>query len=216
MDRSFNQSLYQGLVDFIHNEKCDHCDPETGSDPKKQLIAKAFKPSQDNTTDFINTYVSAMKGYDVLGLAGFNHATPLNAMMIHKDKDDKTAEPLASNADPEINKIANSTAFVLLDSNVNSNQNVASVQFRADQPGFLAALAACQYLYNNLEVYHKNHEDLSVAAFGGVAIPTVTIYIGGFQRGVEFFNNKILLSAIEGRIRGSGGPYYYFAGVPEH
>lgn len=213
MDRSFNQSLYQGLVDFIHNERCDHCDPETGHDPKAQCIAKAFKPSQDNTTDFINTYVAAMRDYDVLGLAGFNHATPLNAMMIHKDIGGGV-DPLASNADPEINKIANSTAFVLLDSNINSNQNVASVQFRADQPGFLSALATCQYLYNNMEMYHKDYKDLAVAAFGGVAIPTVTVYIGGFQRGIEFFNDKILNSSLAPTLL-SGGPWYYFDGEPK-
>ena len=76
-------------------------------------------------------------------------------------------------------------------------------------------MATCQYLYNNLDVYHKNHEDLAVAAFGGVAIPTVTVYIGGFQRGIEFFNQKVLMSAIgtyptfEG-----GGPWFYFNGAP--
>lgn len=197
MDRSFNQSLYQGLVDFIHNERCDHCDPETGKDPKNEYIAKAWKPSQDNTTDFINTYISAIRQNDVLGLAGFNHSTPLSTMMIHKNLDDGSVDPLASNADSEVNKMCNETAFILLDSNIANNQNIASVQFRADQPGFLSGLATCQYLINNLDMYHDKFQDLAVAAFGGVPIPTVIDYIGGFQRGIEFFNYKVITSSLE-------------------
>lgn len=197
MDRSFNQSLYQGLVDFIHNERCDHCDPETGKDPKTEYIAKAWKPSQDNTTDFINTYISAIRQNGVLGLAGFNHSTPLSTMMTHKDLDGGGVDPLASNADSEVNKMCNETAFILLDSNIANNQNIASVQFRADQPGFLSGLATCQYLINNLDMYHDKFQDLAVAAFGGVPIPTVIDYIGGFQRGIEFFNYKVIMSSLE-------------------
>ncbi|MBQ0045744.1 MAG: BMP family ABC transporter substrate-binding protein [Mycoplasma sp.] len=204
MDRSFNQSLYQGLVDFIHNEHCDHCDAETGKDPEKQFIAKSWKPSQDTTTDFINTYVTAIRENDVLGLAGFNHTTPLSTMMQHKEDGD-VVDKFASNSDPEINKYCNSTAFILLDSNIANNQNIASVQFRADQPGFLAGLATCQYLMNNLDLYHDKFQDIAVAAFGGVAIPTVTIYIGGFQRGIELYNYCVISGSLD------TAPKYYFA-----
>lgn len=211
MDRSFNQSLYQGLVDFIQNKKCDHCDPETGNDPVKQYIAKSFKPSQDSTTEFINTYVTAIENYDVLGLAGFNHSTPLSTMMTHADAGDGKVNPLASNPDAKTNNLCNSTGFILLDSNIANNQNIASVQFRADQPGFLTGLATCQYFINNLEMYHNNFQDLSVGAFGGVAIPTVIIYLGGFQRGIEFYNYFVLKDSII-----TGAEYYFSGNEPEY
>lgn len=201
MDRSFNQSLYAGLVDFNKNYTVDHVDPETEADVINKNVANAYKPSQDNTTEFINIYLAAMDKHSVIGLAGFNHSTPLNSMMVHKQikGKDKILEGPASNPDTETNKLLNSKGFILIDSNVPNNQCVASVMFRADQPGFLAAMATCQYLYNNLDIYHAHHEPLSVGMFGGVQIPTVTIYMGGFQRGVELFNYAVLHQAILAR-----------------
>lgn len=199
MDRSFNQSLYEGLVDFVQNDKCTTYDSESETDPVKYHTTHSYKPSQDNTTDFVNTYASVIKEHDVVGLAGFNHSTPLNSMMTHEN-----GSALVTNPDPEINKLLNSTGLILLDSNIANNQNIASVQFRADQPGFLTGLATCQYFYNNLDMYHDKFQDIAVGAYGGVAIPTVIIYIGGFQRGIEFFNHFILSEAI------TQGSKYYF------
>ncbi|MCQ2748396.1 MAG: BMP family ABC transporter substrate-binding protein [Mycoplasmoidaceae bacterium] len=183
MDRSFNQSLYEGLVNFVKNKSVASYDPEGSGSSKNS--AQSYKPTQDNTTEFINTYTSVIKQSDIVGLAGFNHATPLNSMMQHAEIDGGVSA-FASVKDNVVNELAQKTGFILLDSNISNNQNIASVQFKADQPGFLTALATCEYFVNNLDMYHDNYQDLAVAEFGGVAIPTVVIYMGGFQRGIEF------------------------------
>ncbi|MCQ2957114.1 MAG: BMP family ABC transporter substrate-binding protein [Mycoplasmoidaceae bacterium] len=204
MDRSFNQSLYEGLVDFNKNIQCKSYSPQN-MEPRKNNTAMSLKPSQDNTTEFINTYMSIIddERNGVVGLAGFNHSTPLNALMFHNKDEDGIYEAYATANSQAAIERTGKTGFILLDANCANNQNVASVQFRADQPGFLAALAVGEYLYNNLDIYHNEFQDLSVAEFGGVSIPTVMIYMGGFQRGIEFFNVKVLQSAL------SRGSYYY-------
>lgn len=187
MDRSFNQSMFEGFADFNSNTKNSNYDISN---------ANSYKPSQDNTTDFINTYTSIMKKHKVLGLAGFNHATPLTAMMTHKKLADGFDDPYATCANADDTKVAESTAFILLDANIPNNQNIASVQFRADQPGFLTGLATCSYLIHNLNLYHDHYQDISVACYGGVPIPTVTVYMGGFQRGVELYNYTVIYNCV--------------------
>jgi basic membrane lipoprotein Med (substrate-binding protein (PBP1-ABC) superfamily) len=55
--------------------------------------------------------------------------------------------------------------------------------FRSDEAAFMTGLATCQYLNDNFDEYNKDG-GLSVGTFGGVNIPTVTIYMGGFEQGV--------------------------------
>ncbi len=192
MDRSFNQSLYEGLADFTKNKPLTSYDSETQTDPLKYNCAKSYKPSQDNTTAFVDTYLSVMEQHHVVGLAGFNHSTPLSNMMTHEG-----TKGFVTCSSESLTKMADQTAFILLDSNIANNQNIASVQFRADQPGFLTAIATCQYFFNNLDLYHDKFQDLSVGMYGGVQIPTVTIYMGGFERGIEFFNYAVLYNIID-------------------
>ncbi len=210
MDRSFNQSLYEGLADFNQNIQCE---PGTYSsenmDVTKYNSAKSAKPSQDNETEFVNTYMAiiSQKENGTLGLAGFNHSSPLNRMLYHEIGEDGAFKPYAIASSPEATRITQKTGLILLDANCPNNQNVASVLFRADQPGFLSALAVCQYIYNNLHLYHDNFQDLAVAEFGGVAIPTVQIYLGGFQRGIELFNSIVLEDSVL-----VGSEKYYIGG----
>ena len=66
--------------------------------------------------------------------------------------------------------------------------------YRADQSAFLAGLAACDYLSlneHNFEHYIQKGP-LAVGTYGGTAIPTVTIFMGGFERAVQYFNNNII------------------------
>lgn len=178
MDRSFNQSLFEGLADFVANKKLTNYTID---------MAHAYKPPQDSTTDFINTYASIAKKHSVIDLAGFNHATPLSTMMTHRN-----GNPQATCADEKTNKTMQETAIILQDANIPDNQCIASVLFRADQPGFLTGLATCEYLIHNPQLYHNHFQDFTVAEYGGVPIPSVTVYMGGFQRGVELFNFGVI------------------------
>ncbi len=141
----------------------------------------------------VDTYKTAIKESRILGFAGFNHAAPLNAITYHAQS--KTSDKLygfVQSDDATVNAQINQNCCILLDANIPNNQTIASVQFRADQAAFLSAIATCQYFYNNLHMYHDQFQNLSVGVFGGSAFPTVSIYMGGFQRGLEFFNYAIL------------------------
>lgn len=204
MDRSFNQSLLEGAADFIANQKLNSYDVQSIDN---------FKPSQDNNAEFVNIYQAVISDKDrfVVGLAGYNHAEPLQQMMVHKKDESGKTDIFATCQDAKNNANAQKTAFVLIDSAIPNNQCIASVLFRADQPGFFAGVATCEYFINNLQLYHDNYQDLTVAGYGGVSIPTVTIYLGGFQRGIELFNNFVLKPALN-----KGAELYFTDGSPSN
>ncbi len=179
LDHSFNQSLYSGIANFIYNSP----DVEIINDK----LAQIYKPGQDTNSYFQDIYREASRNSRVVCLGGYNHVSPLTTLA-NQDLD-------ADNNPTSLVKYDNDcakTAYVLIDGDIPNNQNVASVLFRSDQPAFLTGLATCAYFYYNLEAYHLDGQPLSVAIYGGTAIPTVTIYMGGYQRGIEFFNRFIL------------------------
>jgi basic membrane lipoprotein Med (substrate-binding protein (PBP1-ABC) superfamily) len=73
--------------------------------------------------------------------------------------------------------------YILLDANTPDDKNIASVVFRSDEVAFMSAIATCQYLNDNFDEYKSG--GLRIGMFGGVAIPSVTIYMGGFEYGVQ-------------------------------
>lgn len=179
LDRSFNQSVLQGLADFCKDQKNAPLDSD--------IRGIAFKPGQDSTQFFHDIYREVVgTGRRVLALPGFVHVTPLESL----GSRDETEDTGIVHYNGERN--VDGTVFVLIDGNVPNNQNVASVLFRSDQPAFLSAISTAMYFLNNLNIYHNNYQDLSVGVYGGTPIPTVVIYMGGFQRGIEFFNEFIL------------------------
>ncbi len=181
LDKSFNQSAFKGEVNWGINSNWtpESNDPFPSDESLNQYLNewKWNKPSKDDLSGFISIYSSPVEsGIKSLILPGYLHQTPLAAF---KQNDYNTY---------------NKAGYILIDANA-PDENVASVMFRADESAFLAGLSTCQYLsIDNYEHYHKKG-DLKVGTFGGVAIPTVTIYMGGFQLGVNFFN-KILLPSI--------------------
>jgi basic membrane lipoprotein Med (substrate-binding protein (PBP1-ABC) superfamily) len=73
--------------------------------------------------------------------------------------------------------------YILLDANTPEDKNIASVIFRSDEAAFMSGIATCQYLNDNFDEYKDG--GLRVGTFGGIAIPSVTIYMGGFEYGVK-------------------------------
>ena len=70
----------------------------------------------------------------------------------------------------------------MLDSNF-SDEHISTTSFRSDQAAFLCGIAICQYLQSRYDdVYSKvNNGKLAVGTFGGLPIPTVTSFMGGFE-----------------------------------
>lgn len=183
-DQSFNESVFQGLVNFCHNKTDGKISPED----EQKLVRK---PAQDNNQAFQEQYLETIlhQNVKVLGLPGFPHVAPLAGLGTYDEQEGLFKFNVASEEDQE--KI-NTCAMIMFDGNMPNMQNVASVLFRADQPAFFTGLATCEYFLKNLETYHANYHDLSVGTYGGTQLNTVIIYMGGMQRGLEFFNEFIL------------------------
>jgi len=79
-------------------------------------------------------------------------------------------------------KLYNEATYTILDGGFDSDR-CASVYYRADQSAFLCGIAICQYLQDRYDkIYSKiNHGKLAVGTFGGLPIPTVTSFMGGFE-----------------------------------
>lgn len=187
LDRSFNQGIFQGFLNFTKNT--DNAKIEKDTD------IQVYKPIQDTNTYFQQAYLAAADYQDnpnckVLGLGGFVHVAPLTSMG-HLDDEGKDATYLFDYGN---NSVLDRTCLVLIDGNIPDNQDVASVLFRSDQGAFLSGVSTCMYFIDNLRMYHEEgkYQDLSVGVYGGQPFSTVTIYMGGFQRGIEFFNEFVL------------------------
>lgn len=192
LDHSFNESMYRGFVNYINNKVVDPKEVKPQGAGATNNSSHAYRPSQETPTYFKTAYNSAAQQHSIIGLAGFNHVTPLSSLGTYNAR---TKIVDYGDKDTAFDK----TCFLLVDGDVENNQNIASVLFRSDQPGFLSAVATAMYFMNNVELYHDQGQDISVGVYGGTTIPTVTIYMGGFQRGIEFFNAFILSDMLDGR-----------------
>ncbi|MDE5617335.1 MAG: BMP family ABC transporter substrate-binding protein [Ureaplasma sp.] len=162
-------------------------------------------PSSSSNSDIIQSYfASVVNGAKFLYLPSYIHGVPLTD---------------ALNITEQQNKILysyfNKTGFLLLDSNygfpvfnekTDSNgkviqvdgfsgsqsiwtTNVAAVLFRADLGSFITGIAAAQLLNENQDYFG---EELTWCTYGGLPFSTVTCFMGGFERGIEFFNQNIV------------------------
>lgn len=190
LDKSFNESVYLGTVnwdsqtqfgwnvDLQPNIKMNQLNsPGNKSDP---FSARATKPVSDDNTGFINTYTAAIENNTKsLILSGYLHEDPLrNFARVNPNSFSKAG-------------------YLMIDGNIGQetySKNIASVQFRSDEAAFFAGLSACQYLVDNYDnIYSKvNDGVLSIATFGGMAIPTVTVFMGGLEWAIWTFNNFAL------------------------
>jgi basic membrane lipoprotein Med (substrate-binding protein (PBP1-ABC) superfamily) len=117
--------------------------------------------------DFWLTYESLInKHINTLVLPGFMHNSGLSAFK-QKSFD-----------------IYKKAGYMLFDTEIDDDPNVASVSFRIDEASFLIAVATCQYLNENFAEYGA--DGLNVGFFGGVPLSSIIIYFGGFEYGIKF------------------------------
>ena len=199
MDKSFNESSYLGLTNWVHQKdprltgetwkagdgiriKMTELTDPTSTYADGVYSAQSDKPTSDDNKGFIDAYIAAINGIEQsdlqkgsIVLAGFLHATPLAQFITHEH--------------PRFEK----AGYILLDADY-SDLNIASTAFRSDQASFLCGIAVCEYLQQKYDdVYSKvNNGKLAVGTFGGMAIPTVTSFMGGFEWGIYFYNHFIL------------------------
>lgn len=84
----------------------------------------------------------------------------------------KDATEKAAKANPDVD-------FAIIDDNEIQAKNVKPIIFDTAQAAFLAGYAAASYSKTEI-----------VGTFGGMQIPTVTIFMDGFADGVKYFNDQ--------------------------
>lgn len=200
LDKSFNQSTYQGIVNWVHQK-----DKALGEDPWK--VGDSVRVPYDQLNDIVQTkykdgsYFSRWLKPTGDDSNGFNDAYRAEVNRIKASKNHKGSlllpgylheTPLAS-FETRYKDLYNCATYTLLDGSYHS-ERCASVLYKSDQSAFLSGLAVCQYLQDRYyDVYSKvNNSKLAVGTFGGLPIPTVTSYMGGFEWGIYIYNKYIL------------------------
>lgn len=137
----------------------------------------AAKPVDDTPGSLDQAYLSAaVNDAAVIVGAGFTHNEPISTVNTQKQYKD--------------------TSFLGLDVAYSGSNpyNVATVNFRTDQSGFLVALAAAEYLNQNRDFFvphtdpTTNQQYFAYACWGGVPGQSVDSYLSGFQQGMQHFN----------------------------
>lgn len=157
-------------------------------------------PLSSSTTDLIQSYFSAaVNGSKLLYLASYSHTVPLTKALDISEANNKP-----------IYEYLGKTGYILIDdqygvpvfndngelSNVDQpiwSTNVASANFRVDLGSFVTGIAVGQFLNENMEYFAPNPNDkLTWATYGGAPYSSVTSFMGGLQRGVEWFNKNVV------------------------
>ncbi len=210
LDKSFNESSYLGLVNWIHQkDNTIKGDPWKAGDAVRlknselknadsngykdgQYSARSSKPSSDDSSGFHSIYMEEINKMPLNSddPDGSRKGSLLLPGYIHED-------PLKSFKEKQT-KLYNEATYTILDGGFDSDR-CASVYYRADQSAFLCGIAICQYLQDRYDsIYSKiNHGKLAVGTFGGLPIPTVTSFMGGFEWGIYIYN-KCFLPKYEG------------------
>lgn len=162
-------------------------------------------PQSASTTDLIQAYFAAtVKGAKLEYLASYAHTTPLTIGLNYSKKYNSTL----------FNNLGK-TGYVLIDDQYGSplfnsdgifdtkaiqplwSTNVASVQFRADLGSFITGIASAQFLNDYRESFLKNDNKLTWATYGAFDLPSVVSFMGGFQQGINWFNENIAKNSNE-------------------
>lgn len=186
-DQSFNQSVFEGIWNWVNIDNWSESSNWTTIDKTNENDATAYKPSNDKTEGFLQTYKTLIENnYRTLVACGFLHQAAIEAVV--QDIGNETLNSSSPYKD---------SGFIFIDGEISNYathkegaKHVASVQFRADQATFLAALESASYLLANFDIYGS--QGLKVGTFGGQAIPSVTSYMGGFQNGIYFYNTIVV------------------------
>lgn len=175
-DSSFSETTYEGFKSFVNRIVGKEVLPAASTIPQSSGV---WRRPGDTTfsreTTFRGLFAS---GKDMLIGPGFNHETAIKNV---------ATDPKFSNK-----------GFLLLDSAITDVTNVSSFVFRADQSGFLTGIAACIFLNNNANIFDTDGagtaDSLRVGGYVGLAFPSTTDFLAGFQAGVFAWNASITSS----------------------
>lgn len=131
-------------------------------------------PATDSTQSFLAAFNSSiLHNARLLVLPGFTLNPPMTEAL-------------------KINKF-NKTGFLLIDDTYSGSatSQVASIQYRVDEGSFITGISIAMYLNEYKEYFMNNDGKLTWATYGGLNFSSVTSFMAGFQKGIDFFNNII-------------------------
>ena len=151
-------------------------------------------PTTNTPIGTLDSYKTlAKRDAEIIMAAGFSHSSPIK---------------LAYN--PANLETFKNIGFILLDEILSfggetpalASANTASSSFRSDLGSFQTAIAVSVLLNKNQEYFMPENFDenpstssrtsFKWAGYGGAVFSSVTSFLGGFQQGMEFFNEVIL------------------------
>lgn len=171
-DKSFNESSYLGVIKF--QKEFQQWTNRPDELKNKQVIITPIVPLTIDENTFIQSYGQAVVLNSAVTIAsGFvqnsalvraQNSTLKNLMRyIYVDGDTPEVEP--------------------------ANKNLAGLLYNAEQSGLMAAIAGAVWLIAHTDEY-GGFDDLKMATYGGLNIPTVTSYMYGFYWGLDLVNNS--------------------------
>ncbi len=136
-------------------------------------------PIIDNPNGLVSAYNGAReRGAEVILTPGFNHQAPIESTFEQYPSEFKN------------------TGFLLYDSNVTKNTKAAyntwSITFRTDL-GSIKVGVAIAYFLNYYQDWFATDDDgkLTWATWGGLPYSSVTSYMGGLQKGIQWANENL-------------------------
>ncbi len=139
-------------------------------------------PTNDSPRGYIDAYKKAIyNGAEVIAAPGFTHKDPI------------------LNAFNGTDDFFKDTGFMLFDDttipfegplNKQATLHTWSVTFRSDLGSIQTGIAMAQFLNENRDIFGKDGE-LTYGMFGGLPFASVTSFMGGIQKGVQWFNENV-------------------------
>lgn len=170
-DKSFNEGALYGVKGYAKAETKKYAQYLTsgGNNPTKANFDTSYKAADASSAK--STFV----------IAGFKHTILGSAAT--KDKDGNVVPAV-----PAWDKLAEHKVVAIDVHDANDDQ-FYGIEFKTEQSGFLAAYES-GFQLNKQYATEKSTDAIKVATFGGLKIPTVTAFMNGFAKGVEYFNKQ--------------------------
>ncbi len=133
-------------------------------------------PSDDSSRGFINAYKNAVyNGAQAILAPGYTHKDPINQSFV------------------EYHDFFKNTGFLLFDEKFSKSDAAArnswSITFRSDLGSLQVGIATGMLLNQYQDVFY-NDGKLTYGIYGGLPFSSVTSFMGGFQKGIQWFNEK--------------------------
>ncbi len=127
-------------------------------------------PSADNSQDRQTLYSRILKDAQLMVVGGYQHKEAITEFQKNM---------------PE------NRGIIYLDGVV-ASPAVNSIVFDTEEIAFYAGYLTAQYLSRNVtEFDKKDSEGLKVGTYGGMNFEAVTAFMGGFQQGVQYWNDNL-------------------------